>query len=215
MEPLWVETIEKTCGAVVLYRIVLSDGSDTTVHSGTVRRLGLKPGTAVAEAFGQAVMESETVEARESALRSLTARGRTAAELTRLLTQKGFDRPVVKRVTDWLAEKGLIEEAQLLEDTAEALLARKGVRSARQTLLLRGFSKEETERVLREKAGDDAHYEGALAQARRKYPELRRRYPSDWAPRLGAWLYGRGYEGQLVRRVLQALKAPADSGEAF
>ncbi len=206
-----IASIDKQCGAVVLYRIALSDGSSRLVHSGTVRRLKLRPGLELApEALAAAVAASEGTEARESALRSLSARGRTAAELRGLLQRKGFEGPVLEAALEWLAGKGLLEEQQLLEDTAEALLQRKGLRHARQVMLRRGFTKEETERVLKEKAGEQDHFEGALAQARRRQEDLQRRHPKDWAPRLGAWLYGRGYEGELVRRVLRALKAPGE-----
>lgn len=212
---LTIESIEKQCGAVVLYRIALSDGSSRLVHSGTVRRLKLKPGPVPApETLEGAIAASEETEARESALRSLSARGRTAAELRGLLQGKGFGAPVLDHTLTWLAEKGLLEEGQLLEDTAEALLQRKGLRHARQVMLRRGFTKEETERVLKAKAGEREHFEGALTQARRRQEDLQRRYPKDWAPRLGAWLYSRGYEGDLVRQVLKALKAPGEEFDA-
>lgn len=206
-----IQDIQKVREGIVRYRVILDSGREYLVHSGTVKRMGLKSGMMLeAEDFESGVNQSEAAEAREFALRSLTARGRTAAELTGILIRKGFTGEQAAHTVSWVQEKGLIEEESLLEDTVESLLKRKGVHQVRQILSRRGFSKAEAEQVLKEKADDPEHYERVLILSRKKKRELQARYPDGWPQRLGAWLYGKGHDRDLIRRILGALKVPED-----
>lgn len=206
--------IEAQRGGVVLYRVLLESGKVWTVHSGSLKRLGLRAGMLLDEDVYEAeVLAAEAAECREFALRSLTSRGRTAAELTRILTGKGFSRETAAQTLAWVEEKGLIEEEILLEDTVEALMKRKGINQVRQILSQRGFSKAEAERVLREHNKDPEHYAQVLAQAQKKMTELRGRYPDQWYQRLGAWLYAKGHDSDLIRKVLSALRHPHEEDE--
>lgn len=209
-----IEEIETLRSGVVLYRILLESGKVWTVHSGSIKRLGLRTGMVVDEDMYEAEIEaSEAAEGREFALRSLTSRGRTASELTRTLIQKGFSHKTAEQTLAWVQEKGLIEEEILLEDTVESLMKRKGINQVRQILSQRGFSKTEAERVLREKNREPEHYAQVLALSRKKMKELQSRYPGQWYQRLGAWLYSKGHDSDLIRRVLNALKHPDDDDE--
>jgi SOS response regulatory protein OraA/RecX len=179
------------------------------VHSGTLKRLGLRPGMFLdVQEYENEISQSEAAEAREFALRSLTARGRTAGELTGILIRKGFTGEQAARTVSWIDEKGLIEEDILLEDTVESLMKSKGIHQVRQILNRRGFSKSEADRVLKEKAEEPEHYESVMTLARKKKRELQARYPEAWAQRLGSWLYGKGHDGDMIRRILGELKAP-------
>lgn len=204
-----IQDIQPVRESVVRYRISLDTGQEHLVHSGTVRRLGLKVGMLWEHRqLEEELIRSEAAEAREFALRSLAARGRTASELTAILTRKGFSPREAAVTVAWVREKGLIEEQQLLEDTVESLLQRKGVHQVRQILKQRGFSPGEAERLLKEQAEDPEHFERVLILARKKMKELQTRYPEGWAARLGNWLYGKGHDRTLIRRVLDALKVP-------
>lgn len=209
-----VQDIQTVREGVVRYRITLDSGRVWMVHSGTLKRLGLKNGMFLdEEVYDNEVTQSEASEAREFALRSLTARGRTAAELTGILTRKGFAPEIAARTVLWVNEKGLIEEDVLLEDTVELLMKRKGVHQVRQILGQRGFSKTEADRVLKEKAREPEHYEQVLAIAGKKKRELETRYPQEWSRRLAAWLYGKGHDGDMIKRVLTVLKVPDQTFE--
>ncbi len=204
-----IQEIQPVREGVVRYRIILDSGRTWLIHSGTLKRLGLREGTFLdEEEFEKNVLQSEAAEAREFALRSLAARGRTVLELTGILTRKGFTAAQAAQTVSWVQEKGLIEEELLLEDTAESLMQRKGVHQVRQILSQRGFSKADTERILKEKAAEPEHYERVLTLSRKKMRELQDRYPQEWSRRLGAWLYGKGHDQALIRRVLSVLKVP-------
>lgn len=208
-----VQEIEAVRGMVKLYRVTLESGTVWMIHSGTLKRLGLYAGMLVDEdVYAGEIQLAEAAEGREFALRSLTSRGRTAEELTGILIRKGFSEGVAAQTIAWVQEKGLIEEDILLEDTVESLMKRKGINQVRQILNQRGFSKAEAERVLKEKNKDPEHYEQVLNLSRKKMKELQTRYPQQWAQRLGSWLYSKGHDGDLIRRVLTALKHP-DSPE--
>ncbi len=203
-----IVSIEKSISGAVIYRITLEDGGGHSVHSGTLKRLGLKTGIVVdVKALVGEIDRSESAEAREFAMRSLASRGRTASELKGILIRKGFDGRHAAAAVAWSQQNGLIDEDMLLEDTAEALLQRKGIYQVRQILQQRGFSKSDAERVLKEKAGEPEIYEQILKQAQRKKQQLEERYPDQWGRRLGSWMYGKGHDGELIRRVMKALKA--------
>lgn len=204
-----IVSIEKSISGAVIYRITLEDGGSHSVHSGTLKRLGLKIGIVVdAKALVGDIDRSESAEAREFAMRSLASRGRTASELKGILLRKGFDGRHAAIAVAWIQQNGLIDEDILLEDTVEGLLQRKGIHHVRQILKQRGFSKEESERVLMEKSNDPEIYVRLLQQAEKKRLELETRYPDQWVSRLATWLYGRGHDGDLIRRVMKALKVP-------
>ncbi len=205
---MFIESIEKIVSGVTLYRVTYEGGS-FTVHTATLKRLNLKAGMEVdGDTLRRDIAKSEAAEAREFSLRSLAARGRTAGELKDILLRKGFSDSEAAVAVTWLKEKGLIDEALLLEDTAESLLQRKGIHQVRQILKQRGFSMAEAERVLKEKAQEPELYQRVLRQAQRKREELQARYPDQWRQRLGAWLYGKGHDGELIRRVIRELRIP-------
>lgn len=209
-----IVSIEKSVSGAVLYRLALEDGAGYTVHSGTLKRLGLKNGLEVdVKALAGDIDRSESAEAREFALRSLAGRGRTASELKGILLRKGFDGRHAAVAVAWVQQNGLIDEDLLLEDTAEALMQRKGIHQVRQILQQRGFSKTDSDRILKEKADDPEIYERVLRQTQKKRQELEARYPDQWRDRLGAWLYRKGHDGELIRRVLRALKVPESVNE--
>lgn len=208
-----IQDIEQIRSGVVRYRITLESGTVWVVHSGTLKRLGLYAGMLLDEQqYNEEIRQAEATEAREFALRSLAGRGRTEAELTGILIRKGFTAGIAEQTVAWIQDKGLIEEDVLLEDTVESLMKRKGINQVRQILNQRGFSKAEAERVLKEKNREPEHYEQVLKLASKKMTELQARYPAQWAQRLGAWLYGKGHDGDMIRRILTALKHP-DSPE--
>lgn len=209
-----IQDIQAVREGVVRYRVYLDSGKEMVVHSGSLKRLGLKVGMTVLEQqLEQDRNSSEAAEAREFALRSLAARGRTAGELMELLQRKGFTKNEASVTVAWLREKGLMEEETLLEDTAEALMRSKGIHQVRQIMGRRGFSKADTDRILKEKAQDPERYAAILIQAQKKMKELQNRYPQQCSQRLGAWLYSRGHDGDTIRRILTELKIPKQPEE--
>jgi regulatory protein len=178
------------------------------VHSGTLKRLGIRVGAVLDVS---ALKASEAAEAREFALRSLASRGRTAAELAGILRRKGFTAEEAEETLNWVRQQGLIDEEQLLEDTVESLLRRKGTHQIRRILAERGFSASAADRAIKAHGSDPEHFRRVVAQSRKKMAELQQRYPEQWGQRLGAWLYGRGHDSDLIRKVLAELKSSEDS----
>lgn len=206
-DPMRVESVESVKSAVIRYCIRLTDGSTYMVHSGTLKRLGVRIGGVLDV---QALIASEAAEARVFALRSLASRGRTAVELNGILRRKGFSAEEAEGTVAWVRQQGLIDDDQLLEDTVESLLRRKGTRQVRRILAERGFASTAAEQAIKAHGSDPEHLRRVVSQSRKKMAELQRRYPDQWGPRLGAWLYSRGHDGDLIRKVLSELKASED-----
>lgn len=64
-------------------------------------------------------------EARDAALRLLTVRSRSVAEIRKRLGRKGFDRTVVDRVVEGLARTGLLDDHAFARQWVEERIARR------------------------------------------------------------------------------------------
>mgnify|MGYP000936443320 CR=1 FL=1 len=151
---------------------------------------------------------------RERALQVLTARGHSVAELRRKLLTKGFSAAVVEEVLRGLVRVGLLVD--LAYARAFCLERLQGGRPCgrmllRTTLRRRGVADEALAAALAdvfsEDAGD-AEMEAAMQAGAAKWRALSRRPGAD--PRrnqaaLVRFLQGRGFTGDLCRRVLDRL----------
>ncbi len=162
---------------------------------------------------------SDDVEAaREAALKLLERQRRTRVDLERRLADKGFTPAAVAAALDRLVRVGLVDDAEF----ARAFLAgRWGRRPAgwqrlRQELRAKGVGDEAIEAaraVVAQREGGVDELSTAtrlVAQARRRMAGLE---PQKQRQRLYALLARRGYDGDLIRRVLALRDDAGESGE--
>ena len=140
------------------------------------------------------------------ALRCLAQREHSRAELERKLRRHVQDQPEASAqaqiavALDELEAKGLLSEARAAASVLNSQGARYGVRRLKQTLQTKGLAPELVASTLQQARGTE------LERAREIW---RRRFGEPAADAAGRakqmrFLAGRGFEGDVIRRVVQA-----------
>ena len=164
----------------------------------------------------QEVAADDPAACREAALKLLERTRRTRLDLSRRLTDKGYQPGVIDAVIERLTEVGLVDDAEYARAWLSGRWGRRpsGWRRLQQELRMKGVSDDDVEKareLLAERSSAPDETESAaklVAQARRRYARLE---PRVQERRLYALLARRGYDGDTIRRVL-ALEAPLESG---
>lgn len=145
--------------------------------------------------------------AREIALRQLTVRARSRAELARALARKQVPDEVAVTVLDRLEEVGLVDDEVFARDWLAAGDRRQRSRRALVAELIeKGVSKDIVQAAVAELDGD-RDYGVARAYAERKAVPLVRVAPEARYRRLAGALARRGFSSDVVARVTREVLA--------
>lgn len=192
--------------------VVYLDGEAwRTMPFAVVQRAGLRVGDDVdPEALARRTSESEAECARERALRLVTYRERSSAELRARLEEEGYAEAVVDATVSDLVRTGIVDDERFATALGHMLVGVRGYgrERARRELERRGVAAPTIEAVLDELAplADEDDRASVVAQ--------RIRRPSDDANRLAARLVRRGFS---TRSALRAARravpdAPDENG---
>lgn len=153
--------------------------------------------------------------AREIALRQLTVRARSRAELARALARKQVPDEVAKIVLDRLTEVGLVDDEIFARDWLAAGIRRQRSRRA----LLAELAEKGVDRDVAEAAAaeldSDRDYSVARAYAERKAAGLGRVEPAARYRRLAGALARRGFAAGVVAQVTREVLADLPEFEVF
>lgn len=143
----------------------------------------------------------EREEARETALRLLGVRERSAAELRNRLVSRGYDRRTVGEVLQALQEAGLQDDQRFARALADEAMRRRGHASAavRETLRRRGVARDLAEAVA--PASPEADEARALEIARGRAARLGGLPPDRAVARVAGFLGRRGFEPRVALRT--------------
>lgn len=149
--------------------------------------------------------------AREIALRQLTVRARSRAELAKALARKGVPEETSGQVLDRLGEIGLIDDAAFAREWLAAGARRQ--RSRRALILELGEKGVDREIVAEVVAGLDGDQDYAVARgyAERKVAGLARLDPQVRYRRLTAALARRGFPSSVVAQVAREVLSDWDA----
>ena len=147
------------------------------------------------------------------ALRYLAMREHSRAELARKLARHVEDMPEdpaearISRALDDLAAAGLLDEQRAADALVSAQARRFGGLKLRQSLRARGVAPEEAARALAGVEGSELDRARAVWQRRFGRPA------TDLAERArqARFLAGRGFEGDVIRRVVRGLDEDDDA----
>ena len=139
------------------------------------------------------------------ALRYLAQREHSRTELERKLARhvqdsdQGSAQAQIAQALDQLAAAGLLSEARVAQSVLTHQGARMGVRRLQQTLLSKGLDSELVRATLQAARGTE------LERARQVWQRRFGAAPTDAAQRARQmrFLAGRGFEGDVIRRVVQ------------
>ena len=189
---------------------VLVDGrSLASLPLEVIERLGLRPGASIAPLRETLEQETAALKTYDRAVSMLTARARSARDLERQLTRKGEPVEHVKVAVERLRAAGFLDDAAFARGFARSgsLGAGLASRRLRQELTRRGVERsiadEAVDEVLEEEGIDEQENAETVAQKRLRTlgnvdPRARRR-------RLYGYLARRGYDGEVIARVLERL----------
>ncbi len=148
--------------------------------------------------------EDEPRAAHAEALKALSRRGRSEAELTALLLRNGFAPEVAERERARLAAAGLLDDRRFAAEWVSAR-GRRGYGRARLAaeLAARGVEKETAEEALGGLFGPEAEREEASRALRKKAATLRKQ-GVELRAALYRFLRGRGFSPAAVSEALRA-----------
>jgi regulatory protein len=203
-EPPSTATID-TCqaeGRNGAWRLVLSDGRELSFSADACRRAGVAPGKVIDAAFLEALERLERdVAVHEVALRLLSHRSRSGAELKTRLEMRGFAPDVAQHEIERLQQAGLIDDAAFARAwVAERRLhSPRGSRLLRYELLGKGVDPDAIEEALGELADDAIAAELAQRQARK----LKGADRFTYMRKAGAYLHRKGISHETAMRALE------------
>jgi regulatory protein len=173
----------------------------STAGDGAPRRRHLR---IVDDEVVRAAADAAVETVRERALTVLTARPRTAAELTTALLRGGGAADVVAEVVERLTAVGLVDDAAYARAYAEREAGRRGPRAVVDALQRRGIDPALAREVAFQGDADDVRA-AALAVGRTALPRWRGLDTIVVERRLAALLARRGYSQGLAYAVVREL----------
>lgn len=164
----------------------------------------------------EVLREDELYRAKQYVLRHLTSRMRSSQEITAKLREKGFAPEVVEPVLRFLAEYGMVNDAEFARAFVNDQLLKRPVGRRRLDAELRrkGIDKEASGRLLETMVTPETEYANALAAAEKKAPTIRKSDPRKWEQSMANFLAGRGFGWDAIGRVLETFRERrGDAGE--
>lgn len=189
---------------------VVIDGVTTaTLSLHAIEQLQLSVGCDVAGFEERIALEAAQLAVYDRALNLLAFRARSSAELARALVRKGAERPVVDRAIARLQEQGLLNDAAFAQafTRAKVLGANHSRRRVQQELARKGVARNVSDAAIGVVFEEEGVDQGALVEtaARKKLRTLATLDPAVRRRRLYAFLARRGYDGDDIRRAMEAM----------
>lgn len=190
-----------------------------TVSLEIIDRLGLRVGVAV-DGPKLAALEGEAAAlgAYDRALNLLAFQARSARELRRRLVQKGEEPALAEAAVARLVERGLLDDADYARQLTRSKVLGAGAskRRVQQELFRKGVARETADAAIAEVFEDEQVDEQAIVDeaARKKVRALGKLDPETRRRRLYGFLARKGYDGDKIRRAMQAALEPEEAEEA-
>ena len=192
------------------FEIQIDGATTATLSLDAIERLQLRVGRDVAGLAERIAFEGAELVVYDRALNMLASRARSSVELARALVRKGAERPIVERAIARLLEQGLLDDTAFAQSFARAkvLGAHQSRRRVQQHLARKGVDRSVSDAaiaVVFEEEGVDQR--GLVeAAARKKLRTLAGQEPVVRRRRLYGFLARRGYDGDDIRRAMEAVK---------
>ena len=154
--------------------------------------------------------------AYRSATRTLAARAISASDLKRKLQRNGNDPDAIDYAINRLTELGLLDDTQYAGMKARSIIRSKpaGRRFIEAKLRQKGINQSIIQETLDEELKDQDPYQDALKLARQAARSLASRDPETRQRRLIGRLARRGFDHDIVRRVVEQIESKILSEES-
>jgi len=199
-----VTALRQTGGWHKLVRVYLDGELALSLAPEAVRKAGLKvDGEVTGDELAELLKTASRERCREAALRYLSRRPRSQAELKERLARRGFSDEDISRVLQDLSERGLIGDAEFArfwQENRAAFSPRSRFLTGLE-LRRKGVASEVIRAALEGTSDEESAYQAALARARRladsSYEDFRRR--------LGDYLRRRGFNYEVISKTVLRL----------
>ena len=191
------------------FDLLVDGASYATLSLDAIERLGLVVGGSIAGLEEPIATEAAQLRVYDRALNMLAFRGRASRELARGLIRKGEPKELVDRAIARLQEQGLLDDSAFAQSftRAKVLGANQSKRRVQQELARKGVDRTVSDAAIAtvfEEEGVDQR-EVVESAARKKLRSLLRLEPVVRRRRLYAFLARRGYDGEDIRKAMEAV----------
>ena len=198
---------------------VLVDGkSVATLSLDAIEQLHLAVGTTVTGKEEGIAREAAQTRVYDRALNMLAFRARSSAELARSLVRKGEPKEHVDAAIARLRDHGLLDDAAFAQSftRAKVLGAQQSRRRVQQDLARKGVARNVSDAAIDTVFEEEQVDQREIVEvaARKKLRTLKKVDPAVRRRRLYAFLARRGYDGEDIRRAMEAVGEELRGGEA-
>lgn len=181
------------------------------VDEQVVADLGLHIGQEITEEELQEIVHSELLsKARERALTFLDYRARSKAEISGRLAKAGYDENIIEETLAYLVRLGLVDDQEFARAWIGHRAAGMGRTRIKWELRQKGVADEIAEEVL-QSVDPETEFESALSLAMSRWDKDRDTDEYAKRRRLASYLQRRGYNWEIIKRVISRLSEENDS----
>lgn len=191
------------------FEILVDGKSFATLSLEAIDRLQLRVGRELHGLEERIATEASQLKVFDRALNMLAFRARSSAELSRALVRKGDDRAQVEHVVGRLKEQGFLDDAAFARSFVHAKVvgAKQSRRRVQQDLGRKGVARDVADAAISDVFAEESIDQTTIVEeaARKKLRTMSRLEPLVRKRRLYAFLARRGYDGDDIRRAMDAV----------
>jgi regulatory protein len=199
------------------FELLVEGKSFATLSLDALERLQLAVGRSVAGLEERIAAEAAQLKVYDRALNMLAFRARSSAELARALVRKGEEKEHVDRAVARLQEQGLLDDGAFAQSftRAKVLGANQSRRRVQQELARKGVARDVSDAAIETVFEEEGVDQRELVEqaARKKLRSLTKLEPAVRRRRLYAFLARRGYDGEDIRKAMEAVGEELRAGE--
>lgn len=193
-----------------LYKITFDNDTEIQLYTEILLKFKLRTGDVIQEKLLNDIsLQNQIYEAKTISLRLLAKRMRTEKEIIDKLKQKKFEDSIIEHNINELKRMNLINDQEFVEkyiNNAITLNKNYGRYTILNKLLKLGVPKDLANEKISKFFTDDDEFQTALNAAKKKMINLKRFDESKKIQRLISFLSGRGYNWDIIKKVLSELK---------
>lgn len=196
--------------------MTLSTGECLSVHTDVVLKYRLSKGTRLDEMLLKSIVEDNSVLlAKRIAYRYAAHSPRTTKQVADKLKENGISSDYYQDVFKFLKEFGLLDDEDYARKFIQSSVKGKPIsqNKLKMKLFEKGISKEIIDNALELFYPHEDKYELALKAAEKKMRMLSSKPIAKQKPALMNYLYGQGYESDMIRKVVERLLGNSDYNE--
>lgn len=191
------------------FTLLVEGKSHATLSLDAIEQLGLVVGANIAGLEERIEREAARLKVYDRALNLLAFRARSSAELSGALVRKGEPKDLADLAVARLQEQGLLDDAAFAESftRTKVLGAHQSKRRVQRDLARKGVARAVTDAAISTVFEEEGVDQRAVVEqaARKKLRSLTKLDPMVRRRRLYAFLARRGYDGEDIRRAMEAV----------